>query len=111
MSASVRAAAVVRSGLGLAMLTQPREVARLLGAPLSGRHTVLRVLGLRHIAQAGVLAYRPQRATATASCFVDGTHVLSCLLLAAAAPPRRTPALRDAAVESGVLLMTWLGRP
>jgi hypothetical protein len=111
MSTSVRAAAVVRAGLGLAMLTRPREVARLLGAPPSGPHAVLRVLGLRHLAQAGALAYRPNRATATASCVVDGTHVLTCLLLAAAAPPRRGPALREAGVESAVLLTTWLARP
>jgi hypothetical protein len=93
------------------MLTQPRKVARLLGAPPSGPHPVLRVLGLRHLAQAGALAYRPDRATATASCFVDGTHVLSCLLLAAVAPTRRRPALRDAGIESTVLLTTWFARP
>jgi hypothetical protein len=111
MSNRTRIAAAVRAGLGLAMLTRPQQVARLLGSPPSRRHPVLRVLGLRHLAQAGVLAHRPDRAATTISCFVDGAHVTTCLLLAAAAPSRRAPAVRDAGVESVVLLATWLVRP
>lgn len=42
---------------------------------------------------------------------VDATHVLSCLLFGAVSAEHRPPALRDAAVESGVLLATWLAIP
>ena len=42
---------------------------------------------------------------------MDGTHVLSCLGLAAVSPSHRRPALRDAAAASTVLIATWLLRP
>jgi hypothetical protein len=103
----VRAAAAVRAAVGLAMVTRAAAVARLLGAHPAGGHPVVRVLGLRHLGQAAVLAGRPDRAVVRGSSAVDGLHVLSCLLLAAASGSRRTPALRDAALESAVLLMTW----
>ncbi len=99
-----------RAGLGLALLIRPDAGARLLGRRSAGPHQVLRVLGLRHLAEAGALVLRPDRSTATAACPVDGTPVLSCLLFAAVDPQRRRPALRDAAVEAAVLAGTWLAR-
>lgn len=46
-----------------------------------------------------------------AGMVVDATHLLSCLLFGAVSAEHRRPALRDAALESGVLLATWLAIP
>jgi hypothetical protein len=107
MTNRLRATAALRAAVGVTMLTRPAQVARLLGAAQAGRHPVVRLLGLRHVAQAAVVAARPDASTCRASNVVDGVHVLSCLLFAAAAPAHRRPAVRDAALESGVLLVTW----
>jgi short-subunit dehydrogenase len=109
-TSALRTAASLRAGWGLVLLIRPDVAARLLGSGSAGAHPVLRLLGIRHLVEAGALALRPERETATAACVVDGTHVLSCLLLGAVDPHRRPPAARDAAVETAVLAGTWLTR-
>lgn len=93
------------------MLVWPAAAARVLEAPPAGSHPVLRVLGARHLLEALAILARPTRGVVVAGIVVDATHVLSCLLFGAVSAEHRRPALRDAAVESGVLLATWLAIP
>lgn len=108
---AARAVAVGRAVVGAMMLSQPARVARLLDAAPAGSHPVLRVLGARHLLEALAIVVRSTRDVVGAGIVVDATHVLSCLLLGAVSLEHRRPALRDAAVGSGVLLATRLTLP
>ncbi|GAC1442441.1 MAG: hypothetical protein NVSMB55_13180 [Mycobacteriales bacterium] len=92
-------------------MTRPDLAARVLGAPRRDSHPVLRILGLRHLLEAAALASRPTSGVVAAGLAVDGTHVLSCLGLAAVSPSHRRPAFRDAVAGSTILIATWLLRP
>lgn len=106
-----RTVAAVRAGVGALMATRPDLAAQLLGARRQDAHPVLRLLGLRHLAEALAILLRPTPGMVEAGVAVDSAHVLSCVLLAAASRSHRQPALRDGAVASSVLLGTWLTRP
>lgn len=106
-----RTVAVVRAGVGALMATRPDLAAHLVGAPPRDAHPVLRLLGLRHLAEALAILLRPRPAVVATGIAVDAAHVLSCVLLAAVSRSHRQPALRDGAVASSVLLGTWLTRP
>jgi len=93
------------------MVSRPAAAARVLDASPAGSHPVLRVLGARHLLEALAILLRPTRGVVAAGMVVDATHLLSCLLFGAVSAEHRRPALRDAAVESGVLLATWLAIP
>lgn len=103
--------AALRTGVGVLMAARPDVAAQLLGARRRDAHPVLRLLGLRHLAEALALLLRPTPGTATVGLVVDATHVLSCVGFAAASPAHRRPALRDGAVASALMVGTWLTRP
>ena len=108
---STRGAAVLRAAVGAGMLSRPDLAARVLGARPSARHPVLRLLGARHVLEAGLLLVRPTRPAVTGAVAVDGAHVASCVAYAALSGSDRRPALRDALFASGLLLVTALSRP
>ncbi len=107
----VRTVAAFRAGLGAMLVARPDLSARLLGARRLDRHPVLRLLGLRHLAEAATLLARPTPGVVAGAVLVDATHVLSCAVFAVASPTHRRSALRDGAAASAVLLATWLTRP
>jgi hypothetical protein len=72
---------------------------------------VLRLLGLRHVTEAGILMVRQTRPATALGLVVDATHVASCLVCAAVSPRHRRPAMRDAALATVVLVATWSTRP
>lgn len=108
---STRGVAALRAAYGAVLVLRPDAAAAALGAPVSGSHPVLRVLGLRHLVAAAALWRSASRTAGTVAAVVDGTHVASCLAWAVVRPSDRVPALRDAAAESAVLLATAAARP
>lgn len=106
-----RSAALGQAAVGGVLCMRPAAAARLLDAPAAPSHPALRVLGARHLLEALAILARPTRGVVAAGIVVDATHVLSCLLLGAVSAKHRQPALRDAALQSAVLLATWLALP
>lgn len=104
---SARTVAATHAGLGVTMLIRPAWAARLLGAPRGGSHPVLRILGARHLLQAGVIWWRPTQRVVRASAAVDATHAASDLLYAGVDRNGRRPALRDAAVAAALFAASW----
>jgi hypothetical protein len=93
----------VRAVYGAALVLSPSVPLRLATGRAPDRRTiaVVRVLGLRQVAQAAlaaVSAARPAaaRRAATVGAAVDAVHAASMLALAAWAPARRREALVDA---------------
>jgi hypothetical protein len=91
----------VRLAYGAALLLAPQQAARLLsGRRLDGRaELTARVLGLRHLAQAVVLACDDRAEVRRLGATVDRVHAGSMLVLAAWVPGRERVALTDAVVE------------
>ena len=89
---------VVRAGYGLALVARPAAMAGLAGGrPVSGREAlVVRLAGLRHVAQAAALRARPGLTGVGAT--VDAAHALSMVVLAA----RDTRHRRLAGTEAGI---------
>ncbi|MEQ4305804.1 hypothetical protein ABNF97_31210 [Plantactinospora sp. B6F1] len=91
-----RVAVLTRAGWGLTLLLTPRLVLRVLHGRVDAPALVVaRLLGMRHLLQAGVTAWRPSRPTYLAGAAVDTAHALSTLGLALADRQRRVPALVD----------------
>jgi hypothetical protein len=100
----------VRAAWGGALLVAPGAVLALTTrsdpAFLGAARTVLRVLGARHLVQAGVELRRPGAAVLGAGAVVDGLHAASGVTLAALDRRWRRSALLDAAVATGFCLAT-----
>lgn len=106
-----RATAGVRAVAGAGLLLRPDLAARLLGSPPTGAHPVLRGLGVRHLVEAATLWTRPTRTATDVAVAIDAVHVGSLLGFAAISAEHRRPALRDAALATGLLLATLHARP
>ncbi|MDI6100227.1 SDR family oxidoreductase [Actinoplanes sp. NEAU-A12] len=106
----LRAAALARTGWGLALLAAPEVLARIGQRPPAGPAAlaVARVLGARQLAQAVVTTARPSAAVAAASAAVDTLHAATDVGLAAVSPRWRSVALVDAAVASGLAACGWI---
>ncbi|QGN58506.1 hypothetical protein [Nostocoides sp. HKS02] len=98
----MRVGDAARLGYGLALLADPQGVARALtGTGLDhGEQVAARVLGVRHVAQAVVLAVDDRALARRAGRVVDLMHAASMLALAAWSPRRRRIALTDATIAS-----------
>jgi hypothetical protein len=71
------------------------------GQPPSPRaRRVARVLGLRHVAQAAVTAWAPERKVIAAGTAIDLCHAASMFAVAAARTPLRRAELTDALVAT-----------
>ncbi len=103
---SVRAVAAVRAGWGAALLLRPGPVLRAAGGADEERTVlVARVLGVRELAQAGVLLARPTPGVVRAGIGVDVLHAASAVALAVLDTSHRRVALRNAATATGWALL------
>jgi hypothetical protein len=97
----MRPSDVLRLSYGVALILAPRRLASVLGLTLDApATTTARVLGLRHVAQAVVLASDRGEHLRPVARWVDRLHVGSMLLLAAWAPGRERVALTDATIAA-----------
>lgn len=108
---------LARTAWGALLCTQPSVLVEAAGGPPTHRALVTaRVLGARHLLQAGALAASrlspalrassSQRVLRRLAAGVDGSHALSAVVLAAAGVARR-PWLEDAAVATAFARATW----
>ncbi len=92
--------AAARGGWGLVLVTCPDRVLSQLtgdgGSPLGAG--LLRVLGARHIVQAGVTALAPTRAVLAAGAVADGLHVATAVLFGRADRRQRRAGLIAAGI-------------
>jgi len=94
-------AAAVRALWGTALLVAPGRVVRATGAEPDARvRVVARVLAVRHLAQASVLATSTSPRVHRSSAAVDASHGLSMVALAVVDRSRRRPAFLSAAVAT-----------
>lgn len=84
-------------------MVAPQRLAGLAGGGRPDRLAVglTRVLGVRHLAQAGASLLFPVRRTWLAGAGLDGLHAVSMVGLALVDRRRRRPALADAAIAAG----------
>jgi hypothetical protein len=106
----LRTVTAVRIGWGAALIAAPRPLLRGLARadePV-GRVAVavLRVLGLRHVAQAVVETLGPQPAVRYLGTAVDGLHALTAVGLAVLDPRWRRGALTDTAIAASFAAAT-----
>jgi hypothetical protein len=94
--------AATRASYGGALLIAPGAVIYLATGRRPGRtaRRVARLLGARHLIQAGVSAFAPMPAVLAAGAGVDAVHAASMVILAAADRGARRAALTDAVAES-----------
>ncbi|SEG47680.1 hypothetical protein SAMN04489712_105434 [Thermomonospora echinospora] len=104
-------ALLARGCWGAALLVAPGLLLRAsAGRPTSpADRWVLRVLGLRHLVQAGLYVRHPTPVACAVGGAVDVLHVASCLAVAPFASRWRRPALADAVVESALTVSTIRG--
>jgi hypothetical protein len=97
-----RWASVARAAYGAALLCAPGPIVRMItGVPATPRvRSVVRVLGVRHLAQAAVCGLVPARGLIRAGTATDGLHSASMLALAGVEPRLRRALLADAAVAA-----------
>jgi hypothetical protein len=104
----IRTTAAVRAGWGIILLALPEPLLRAGGGSVSpAAAAAVRVLGVRHLLQAGASAARPQGSVAGLGALVDTMHAGSCVGLAVASTRWRRVALVDALVEAGFAAAGW----
>lgn len=103
---ALRHALVLRLVWGVTLLFIPARVLRALGAPDTRRRAqaVMRILGCRHVVQAGSLLCCGDIARRL-GLVADALHALSDVAFAAMSPSWRHPALGDAAITTGLAVM------
>ena len=94
--------------LGVLLLAPERVLRADAGRPIPAPAvTVVRVLGLRHLLQAGVAAALPTGPVAGLGALVDTAHAGSCAGVAAWSSRWRRAALIDLLVESAFAASGW----
>lgn len=95
---------VLRSIWGAALLAAPRTVLSTIHGVDADRRAVVvtRILGARHLAQAGLSGLNPSPEVLAAGTWVDGVHSLTAVGLAAVDRHRARAAVTDA-----VIAATW----
>ncbi len=98
----MRRLTATRAGWGAVLLTVPGLILRRLpGQQDTGPvRDIARILGLRHLVQAAIVARRPTRDRLLAGAAVDAAHATSMLALALLRPDHRALALADAGCAS-----------
>ncbi|MEJ5913006.1 hypothetical protein [Pseudokineococcus sp. 1T1Z-3] len=91
---------LARAGWGAVCLLAPTVVERALSGhePDDRARRVMRVLGARHLVQAGASRLLPARLALAGGAAVDALHAATAVVLALADPPRRRASLLDAVV-------------
>ena len=102
MSARLRPLEIARGTWGLACLAAPAWIVRTVGgAPADHRAVVVtRILGARHLVQAGFTAVAPGPAVLAAGTWVDSVHALTAVAFAVVDPRRARLSLIDAAIAT-----------
>jgi hypothetical protein len=108
---SLRVLAAVQAVGGAVLALRPDAAHRLAGEP---RHSgppawLVRVLGLRMLAQAGLEAVRPQPRVVLAAAAVDTAHALSMAGYAAVTARYRRPALISGAFAAASAATLYAG--
>ena len=108
----IRAIAAVRAGWAVILLTMPERLLRADGGgPVPpAAVAAVRVLGVRHLLQAGASAVLPTGSVAGLGALVDMVHAGSCVGLAVGSPRWRGVALADVLVEAGFAVSGWSSR-
>jgi hypothetical protein len=108
----IRATAAVRAGWAVILLTMPERLLRADGGgPVpAAAIAVVRVLGVRHLLQAGASAALPTGSVAGLGALVDTVHAGSCVGLAVGSRRWRRSALFDVLVEAGFAVVGWSSR-
>jgi hypothetical protein len=108
----IRTTAAVRAGWAVILLVLPERLLRADGrGPVPATAVAaVRVLGVRHLLQAGASAVLPTGSVAGLGAIVDTVHAASCVGLAAGSPRWRRAALADVLVEAGFAASGWRSR-
>jgi hypothetical protein len=108
----IRTTAAVRAGWGIVLLAVPERLLRAGdGGPVPAAAVVaVRVLGVRHLLQAGASAVLATGSVAGLGALVDTVHAGSCVGLAAGWKRWRRAALVDVLVEAGFAASGWSSR-
>ncbi len=93
-----RTSSLARLTWGATLIVAPRRVLRRWGHPSGLAVGTLRVLGVRHLAQAAVTLRRPVPVVLVAGAAADLLHATSALALAAVDRRQRRLALLDSAI-------------
>ena len=101
-TATGRGLQIVRAAYGTALVLVPGPAIRLATGRIPSRRAcrVARVLGARHLIQAGLTAAAPEPTVLAIGRQVDAVHTASMLLLAAVSRAGRRAALTDALTEA-----------
>lgn len=102
---AAQASSVARLLWGGALALVPRPVLRRLGRPTGLAVVTLRVLGLRHLAQAALALRRPTPLVLAAGAAADGLHALTAVGLAGLDRRQRRLALLDTAVAASWMVL------
>jgi hypothetical protein len=94
---------VLRGVWGLAGLAAPRRLLAVAGGDPDDQpsRAVMRILGARQLAQAGLSGLSPTPAVLAMGVWVDAAHAVSALGFAALRPAYARPALVDSAIAVG----------
>ncbi|GGK81242.1 hypothetical protein [Mangrovihabitans endophyticus] len=92
-----------RAGWGLVLLCAPRRVLACGGhpAPAAPARAVARILGTRHLIQAGLTALAPTRPVVALGAVADVLHAATGVALAVTSPRWRAVAVADTALAAG----------
>lgn len=91
----------VRMAVGLGLLTWPGQGAPLLGARSDPRsRLVMRLLGARHVVQAGIAASNRSPRAARRGAAIDAVHACTAAALGVLDRRQRRPALTDGCVAA-----------
>jgi hypothetical protein len=108
-SRQARLLGAANAALGTTLLVRPRSVASAASTGGSPPGTaVVRLLGLRYVAQGAAQMALPTSEVLMLSAAVDGLHAASMLALAALRAEYRRPALVSAAAATASAAVTWL---
>jgi hypothetical protein len=101
----IRAAIAVRATAGCGLIVFPEAVVSAIGPPEATDGTTIlaaRVLGVRHLVEASVLALRPSHRVLLTGAAVDAIHAASMVGIALLSPTHRRPALLSATTAAGL---------
>lgn len=101
VAAGVRGVELARALWGAGLLLSPGKILRALGVEVDKRSvSTARVLGLRHLVQAGMSGIDPSRERLTLGVWTDSAHAATALALAMIDRARARAAVTDALVAS-----------
>ena len=109
----IRTTAALRAGWAVILLGFPERLLRAGGGePVpAAAVAAVRVLGVRHLLQAGASAALPTGSVAGLGALLDAAHAGSVVALALGSPRWRRVALADALIETGFAAAGWRSRP